>query len=170
MLNKVTLIGNLGQDPDVRMTQSGDKVANVSLATTERWKDQSGNRQERTEWHRVVFFGNVAGIVEQYLRKGSKIYVEGKLQTRKWQDQQGQDRYTTEVVISGFGGTMVMLDSAGGTGGGSSSYDNNSYDNTQSMGGFGNPPSGGMQGGGVQGGGDFGQASPSSNLDDDIPF
>ena len=155
MLNKVTLIGNLGADPDVRNTQNGDKVANVSLATTERWKDQSGMQQERTEWHRVVFFGGVANVVENYLRKGSKIYVEGKLQTRKWQDQSGQDRYTTEVVVSGFGGTMVMLDSAGtsSAGGGMSTGGD--------TGGF----------GGVQGGSDFGGApATSTNLDDDIPF
>lgn len=170
MLNKVTLIGNLGQDPDVRMTQSGDKVASISLATKERWKDQSGERQERTEWHRIVFFGKLAEIIEQYVKKGSKIYVEGKLQTRKWQDQQGQDRYTTEVVVSGFGGNMIMLDSLGGGGGGSSSYGNNS-----ATGGFGGGQSGGTQSGGVQGGSDFGGGGSdfggdASNLDDDIPF
>ena len=171
MLNKVSLIGNLGADPDVRNTQNGDKVANVSLATTERWKDQAGMQQERTEWHRVVFFGGVAGVVESYLKKGSKIYVEGKLQTRKWQDQQGQDRYTTEVVVSGFGGTMVMLDSAGSGAGASQ----NTY-GADNAGGFGAGNAGGMQGGGVQGGGvqggsDFGGAPASStNLDDDIPF
>lgn len=161
MLNKVTLIGNLGQDPDVRMTQSGDKVANVSIATTEKWKDKNtGERQEKTEWHRVVFFGNVAGTVEQYLRKGSKIYVEGKLQTRKWQDQQGQDKYTTEVVVSGFGGSMIMLDSAGGNAGGASNFGGDSGA------GF-----GGGNAGGVQGGSDFGGgATPAPNLDDDIPF
>ena len=166
MLNKVTLIGNLGADPDVRNTQNGDKVANVSLATTERWKDQSGMQQERTEWHRVVFFGGVAGVVESYLKKGSKIYVEGKLQTRKWQDQQGQDRYTTEIVVSGFGGTMVMLDSAGG--GAGASQGGAMAGNT---GGFGGSSGGSHQGGGVQGGSDFGGApATSTNLDDDIPF
>ena len=169
MLNKVSLIGNLGADPEVRNTQNGDKVANVSLATTERWKDQSGMQQERTEWHRVVFFGGVAGVVENYLRKGSKIYVEGKLQTRKWQDQQGQDRYTTEIVVSGFGGTMVMLDSAGSAGASQNSYGD------ANAGGFGagnmgGAPSGAPSGG-VQGGADFGGApATSTNLDDDIPF
>ena len=110
-INKVILIGNLGQDPEVRYTQSGDAIANVSLATSETWKDKNtGEPQERTEWHRVVFFGKVAEVVKEYLHKGSKIYVEGQLRTRKWQGQDGQDRYTTEVVVA-MGGTMQMLDS-----------------------------------------------------------
>ena len=110
-INKVILIGNLGQDPEVRYTQSGDAIANVSLATSETWKDKNtGEPQERTEWHRVVFFGKVAEIVKDYLHKGSKIYVEGQLRTRKWQDKDGQDRYTTEVIVS-MGGTLQMLDS-----------------------------------------------------------
>jgi single-strand DNA-binding protein len=110
-INKVILIGNLGNDPDVRYTQSGDAIANISLATSETWKDRNtGEAQERTEWHRVVFFGKVAEVVKQYLHKGSKIYVEGQLRTRKWQGQDGQDRYTTEVIVS-MGGTMQMLDS-----------------------------------------------------------
>lgn len=116
-INKVILIGNLGQDPEVRYTKSGDAIANVSLATSETWKDKNtGEPQERTEWHRVVFFGKVAEVVKDYLRKGSKIYVEGQLRTRKWQGQDGQDRYTTEVVVT-MGGTMQMLDSRpeGGT-------------------------------------------------------
>ena len=116
-INKVILIGNLGQDPEVRYTPAGDPVANVSLATSESWKDKNtGEAQERTEWHRVVFFGKVAEVVEKYLKKGAKIYVEGQLRTRKWQGQDGQDRYTTEVVVS-MGGTMQMLDSRpeGGT-------------------------------------------------------
>ena len=109
-VNKVILIGNLGAEPDVRYMQSGDAVANVSLATSESWKDKnSGETQERTEWHRVVFFGKLAEIVKQYLHKGSKIYVEGQLRTKKWQDKEGQDRYTTEVVVS-MGGTLQMLD------------------------------------------------------------
>ena len=109
-VNKVILIGNLGAEPDVRYMQSGDAVANVSLATSESWKDKnSGETQERTEWHRVVFFGKLAEIVKQYLHKGSKIYVEGQLRTKKWQDKEGQDRYTTEVVV-GSGGTLQMLD------------------------------------------------------------
>ena len=111
-VNKVILIGNLGGDPDVRFTPNGSAVANLNVATSESWTDKNtGQRQDRTEWHRVVVFGKLAEICQQYLRKGSKVYLEGKLQTRKWQDQQGQDRYTTEVVIDGFGGQMQMLDS-----------------------------------------------------------
>ena len=108
-VNKVILIGNLGAEPEVRYMQSGDAVANVSLATSESWKDKAtGETQERTEWHRVVFFGKVAEIVKQYVHKGSQIYVEGQLRTKKWQDKEGYDRYTTEVVVS-MGGTMQML-------------------------------------------------------------
>ncbi len=119
-INKVILIGNLGKDPEVKYMPSGDAVANITLATSETWNDKSsGEKKEKTEWHRVVFFGKLAEIVGQYLKKGSKIYVEGKLQTRKWQGQDGQDRYTTEVVVQGFNGTMQMLDgrSGGGEGG-----------------------------------------------------
>ena len=117
-VNKVILIGNLGADPDVRYMPSGDAVANCRIATSEAWKDkQSGELQERTEWHNVVFFGKLAEVVKQYVHKGSKIYVEGKLRTRKWQTQDGQDRYTTEVVVD-INGTMQMLD--GRPGGGSS--------------------------------------------------
>ncbi len=112
-INKVILIGNLGRDPEVRYTASGSAVANVTLATSETWRDrQTGDQQERTEWHRLVFFGRLAEIAGEYLRKGSKIYVEGRLQTRKWQDQNNQDRYTTEVVAN----EMQMLDSRGGGG------------------------------------------------------
>lgn len=112
-INKVFLIGNLGADPELRQTRAGDPVANVRIATTESWKDKgSGETQERTEWHNVVFFGRLAEIARQYLRKGSKIYVEGKLRTRKWQTQEGQDRYTTEVVVDAAG-SMQMLDSRG---------------------------------------------------------
>ena len=110
-LNKVMLIGNLGADPEIRYTGSGSAVANVSLATAESWRDrESGEQQERTEWHRVVFFSRLAEIVSEYLRKGSQIYVEGRIQTRKWQDRDGNDRYTTEIVAS----NMQMLDSRGG--------------------------------------------------------
>ena len=109
-INKVILIGNLGSDPEVRYLPSGNAVANLNVATSESWKDrQTGEQQERTEWHRVVIFGKLAEIAGQYLRKGSKVYLEGKLQTRKWQDQQGQDRYSTEVVID-INGQMQMLD------------------------------------------------------------
>ena len=114
-VNKVILVGNLGKDPEVRYTPDGKAVTNITLATSESWKDKNtGQRQEKTEWHRVVFFGGVASIAGEYLKKGSKVYIEGKLQTRKWQDQSGQERYTTEVVVDGFSGTMQMLDSRTG--------------------------------------------------------
>ncbi|WP_263081785.1 single-stranded DNA-binding protein [Endozoicomonas sp. Mp262] len=119
-VNKVILIGNLGNDPDVRYTPNGSAVANLSVATSESWKDRNtGQTQEKTEWHRVVIFGKLAEIAQQFLRKGSKVYLEGKLQTRKWQDQQGQDRYTTEIVVDSFSGQMQMLDGRqeGGMGG-----------------------------------------------------
>ncbi len=108
-INKVILVGNLGKDPEVRYTPNGKAVANLTLATSESWKDQSGQIQEKTEWHRVSMFGKLAEIAGEYLRKGSQVYIEGKLQTRKWQDQQGQDRYTTEVVLDPFNGVMQML-------------------------------------------------------------
>jgi single-strand DNA-binding protein len=114
-VNKVILVGRLGKDPEVRYTPDNRAIANITLATSESWKDKNtGQRQEKTEWHRVVFFGGVAGVVGEYLRKGSQIYLEGKLQTRKWQDQSGQDRYTTEVVVDSFNGVMQMLDSRTG--------------------------------------------------------
>ena len=113
-VNKVILVGNLGNDPEVRFTPNGSAIANLSLATSESWKDRNtGQQQERTEWHRVVIFGKTAEIAQQYLRKGSKVYIEGKLQTRKWQGQDGQDRYTTEVVVD-ITGQMQMLDSRQG--------------------------------------------------------
>lgn len=162
-LNKVILVGNLGRDPEVRSLQNGDKVANLSIATSEQWKDRDGNRQERTEWHRVVLFGRIAEVAERYLRKGSKVLIEGKLQTRKWQDQSGADRYSTEIVVSGFGGNMTMLDGRG-EGGGSSSgggYDSDPYGAPDS--GYG-APSGGSSSP-SSGGGDYRQ-----DLDDEIPF
>jgi single-strand DNA-binding protein len=163
-VNKVILIGNLGNEPEVRYMPSGDAVANVRIATSETWKDKNtGERQERTEWHNVVFFGKIAEIVKQYLHKGSKIYVEGKLRTRKWQGQDGQDRYTTEVVVD-INGTMQMLDGRPGGGMGSTaSYD----DQPSSSRGGGRPqgpssgPSSGSSGSSSQGTQDF---------DDDIPF
>ena len=110
-VNKVILIGHLGRDPEIRSTQDGRKIANLSLATSESWKDKNtGERRERSEWHRVVIFGPLAEIAEKYLRKGSKVYLEGALQTRKWQDQSGQDKYTTEVVLQQYRGELVMLD------------------------------------------------------------
>ena len=114
-VNKAILVGNLGRDPEVRRMPSGDAVANLRLATSESWNDrQTGEKRERTEWHNVVIFGKLAEVAEKYLHKGSKVYVEGQLQTRKWQDQSGNDRYSTEVVLRGFGSTFVMLDSRGG--------------------------------------------------------
>jgi single-strand DNA-binding protein len=110
-LNKATIIGNLGKDPEVRTTQGGTKVANISVATSERWRDKnSGEQKERTEWHRVTLWDKLAEIAEKYLHKGSKVYLEGKIQTRKWQDQSGADRYSTEIVLQGFDAKLVMLD------------------------------------------------------------
>jgi single-strand DNA-binding protein len=121
-LNKVMLIGNLGRDPEIKVMNNGNKVANLNVATSETWKDkQSGERKERTEWHRVTVWGDgLVGVVERFLKKGSKVYLEGELQTRKWQDKDGAERYSTEVVLTGFNGTLKMLDGAGGGGGGSS--------------------------------------------------
>ena len=118
-INKVILVGNLGQDPEIRYTADGRPIANFSIATSESWKDKnSGEKREKTEWHRVVVFGKLAEICGEYLSKGRQVYIEGKLQTRKWQGQDGQDRYTTEIVIDGFNGTMQMLGSREGGGGG----------------------------------------------------
>ena len=161
-VNKVILIGNLGADPEVRNMQDGRPVVNLRLATSESWRDKAtGERRERTEWHRVVIFNEgLARIAEQYLRKGSKIYVEGQLQTRKWTDQNGQDRYTTEVVLQGFKGELTMLDSRAGAGAGAG-------------GGFGD--SGGFGAGGgmdapAQGSGGGQPKDFSRDLDDDVPF
>ena len=161
-LNKVMLIGNLGADPEIRSFQNGGKVANLRIATSESWKDRnSGERQERTEWHSVAIFSEgLVGVVERYLRKGSKVYIEGQLQTRKWQDQSGNDRYSTEVVIRGFNGSLIMLDSQGGGSGGGGGGSRGGWDNGGSSGGG----SGGSSGGGAPAGG-FGD-----DLDDDIPF
>ncbi len=116
-VNKVTLVGNLGRDPEVRTMQSGDKVANLSIATSERWKDKSGERQERTEWHRVVIFSQpLVKLAESYLKKGSKVYLEGQLETRKWTDNNGVEKYSTEVVLRPFKGEITMLDSRGDSG------------------------------------------------------
>jgi len=173
-LNKVMLIGNLGRDPEVRSFQNGGKVCNLRIATSETWKDRNtGERREKTEWHSVAIFNEgLVRVAEQYLRKGSKVYIEGQLQTRKWQDQSGQDRYSTEVVLQGFGSTLTMLDGRGeGAGGG--------FGGGQSGGGYGGGQSDGGYGGGgydsgPQSGGGFGggsQSGPSHNIDDDeIPF
>lgn len=127
-VNKVILVGNLGKDPDIRRTQDGRPIANFSIATSESWRDKnSGERREKTEWHRVVCFNEgLCKVIENYVRKGSKVYIEGQLQTRKWQDQNGNDKYTTEVVLQGFNGTLTMLDSrnddAGSTSSGKNDY------------------------------------------------
>ncbi len=128
-VNKVILVGRLGKEPEVRYTPDGKAITNITLATSETWKDKNtGQRQERTEWHRIVFFGGVAGVAGEYLHKGSQVYLEGKLQTRKWQDKNGQDRYSTEVVVDGFSGVMQMLDSR--TGGDTSFNQDNSQQNS----------------------------------------
>ncbi|MDF0594860.1 single-stranded DNA-binding protein [Psychromarinibacter halotolerans] len=163
-VNKVILIGNLGRDPEVRNFQNGGKVCNLRIATSETWKDRNtGERRERTEWHSVAIFQEgLVRIAEQYLRKGSKVYIEGKLQTRKWQDQSGQDRYSTEVVLQGYDGVLTMLDGRGeGGGGGGGGYDD--------RGGYGGGSSGGGYGGG-SGGGGYGGPAPAGDIDDEIPF
>ena len=159
-VNKVILVGNLGRDPEVRSFQNGGKVVNLRIATSENWKDRNtGERKERTEWHSVAIFSEPLGrIAEQYLRKGSKVYIEGQLETRKWQDQSGQDRYTTEIVLRPYRGELTLLDSAGGSGGGSGG---GGYDDDP--GGYGGGSSGGYGGGSGGGGG-------RSDLDDEIPF
>ncbi len=178
-VNKVILVGNLGKDPESRSFQNGGKVVSFTVATSENWKDRnSGERKEKTEWHNVsIFSEGLARVAEQYLKKGSKVYLEGQLETRKWQDQSGNDRYTTDVVLRNFNSSMVLLDGrgeggggGGGFGGGRSSGGGAGYDD----GGFGGGSSGGGYGGGRSGG-----ASPSSSrpapaafddLDDDVPF
>ena len=174
-LNKVMLIGNLGADPEIRSFQNGGKVANLRIATSETWKDrQTGERKEKTEWHTVAIFSEgLVGVVERYLKKGSKVFVEGKLQTRKWQDQSGQDRYSTEIVIQGLGGTLTMLDGAqGGGGGGRSGGSAGGYGGGAAAGGTsgGWDQSGGSAGGGSSGGAGGGSGGGYDDLDDDIPF
>lgn len=166
-LNKVMLIGNLGADPEIRSFQNGGKVANLRIATSESWKDrQTGERKEKTEWHTVAIFSEgLVGVVERFLKKGSKVYIEGKLQTRKWQDQNGQDRYSTEVVIQGLGGVLTMLDGAGGGSGGGQRSGGWQQGGGQQSGGDDNWRSG--QGGSSEG---SGGASNYDDLDDDIPF
>ncbi|MGB3472673.1 MAG: single-stranded DNA-binding protein [Erythrobacter sp.] len=171
-LNKVMLIGNLGADPEIRSFQNGGKVANLRIATSESWKDRNtGERREKTEWHTVAIFSEgLVGVVERYVKKGSKVFIEGQLETRKWQDQQGNDRYSTEVVIRNFGGTLTMLDGASGGGGGGGQRSGG--------GGYGGGDQGGgsaggwNQGGGGNGGGSGGGSGGGGydDLDDDIPF
>ena len=160
-VNKVILVGNLGDDPESRSLNNGGEVVNLRVATSENWKDKEGNRQERTEWHRVVIFNeNLGRVAKSYLKKGSKVYLEGQIQTRKWQDQSGQDRYSTEIVLQRFRGELVLLDSRGGGGGGGEDFGGGGFESGGSSGGF--------------GGGGNRPARPQpafdSDLDDDVPF
>jgi len=173
-VNKVILVGNLGADPEVKSFQNGGKIANLRIATSESWKDrQTGERKERTEWHTVVINSEgLVGVAERYLRKGSKVYIEGQLRTRKWQDQNGNDRYSTEVSIGGIGGVLTMLDGAPGAGGGQRGGSGGGSwggDDGGARGGFGggnSRPTGGDEwGGSAKPAGGFGD-----DLDDDIPF
>ena len=167
-VNKVILVGNLGQDPESRSMPSGGEVVNFSVATSENWKDRDGNRQERTEWHRVVIWNeNLGRVAKQYLKKGSKVYLEGQLQTRKWTDQSGQDKYSTEVVLQRFRGELVLLDRREGGGGGGFG------------GGYGDDDFGGSSGGRSDsfgssssrgGGGSRPAPAFDTDLDDDVPF
>ena len=174
-VNKVILIGNLGADPEVKSFQNGGKICNLRIATSETWKDrQTGERKERTEWHSVVLQNEgLAGVAERYLRKGSKVYIEGSLRTRKWQDANGNDRYTTEISV-GVGGTLTMLDGAPGGGGGGQrgggGDDWGSGGGSRGGGASGGGQSGGGSGGGWNQGGGSGGSSFGDDLDDDIPF
>lgn len=161
-INKVILVGNLGNDPEIRQTQDGREIAHISVATSETWKDRNtGERREKTEWHRVVCFNEgIVNVIKNYLRKGSKIYVEGQLQTRKWTDQSGQEKYTTEVVLQGYNGNLTMLDSRNG--GAQGGYNDNAG------GGYQSGPSLGQGGGNVASSGS--SAAPAPDLDDEIPF
>ena len=162
-VNKVILIGNLGKDPEVRSMQNGGKVANLSLATSESWKDKStGEKKEKTEWHRVVIFGQLAEIAERFLKKGSKVYVCGSLQTRKWTDKDGAEKYSTEVVLQGFNSELTMLDGKGGGGGGGSAGMGDDD------GGGGGWDSGASTDAPRSGGGK--KAPARDDMDDDIPF
>lgn len=154
-VNKVILVGNLGRDPEVRYTPDNNAITNISIATTDTWKDKSGEKQERTEWHRVAFFGKLAEIAGEYLKKGSQVYVEGRLQTRKWQDKEGQDRYTTEIVAD----RMQMLGSRGGMGGGDMPADMDER-----------PSAPARSGGAKPAGGSQKPAGKFDDLEDDIPF
>lgn len=176
-VNKVILIGNLGQDPEIKSFQNGGRIANLRIATSENWKDrQTGERKERTEWHSVVINSDgLVGVVERFLRKGSKVYIEGQLRTRKWQDASGNDRYTTEISVGGMGGVLTMLDGSGGAGregGGGRSGGSSWNEDGGSSGGYsGGRSGGGSSGGWNQGGGSSGGAGGfGDDLDDDIPF
>jgi single-strand DNA-binding protein len=169
-VNKVILVGNLGRDPEVRRLPSGSPVVNLRIATSDSWRDKAtGERKERTEWHSVVIFNeNLAKIAEQYLKKGSKVYVEGSLQTRKWQDQSGQDRYSTEVVLQGFNGSMTLLDGRGerseGGGGGGDYSDGDDFGSSSPM----QRSSAPARSSG--GGGRSAPPAPTGDMDDEIPF
>jgi single-strand DNA-binding protein len=183
-VNKVILIGNVGADPEIRRTQDGRPIANLRIATSETWRDRnSGERREKTEWHTVVVFNEgLCKVVEQYVKKGAKLYIEGALQTRKWQDQTGNDRYSTEIVLQGFNSTLTMLDGRGGEGGGAGSGFGGGRGGDDFGGGgygddYGAPApasgggrSGGGRSGGSSGGGSAGGGNFSRDLDDDIPF
>lgn len=145
-LNRASLIGRLGKDPEIRSMQNGDKVASFPVATGEKWKDKSsGEEKERTEWHQVVVFGPLVRVIEQYLEKGKRVFIEGSIRTRKWQDQSGNDRWSTEIVLSGFDAKMIMLDGASGGGGGAAKGQDDAY-------------------------GDLPNPGPRSDMDDEIPF
>jgi len=182
-VNKVILVGNLGADPEVKSFQNGGRIANLRIATSENWKDKnSGERKERTEWHTVVLNSDgLVGVAERFLRKGSKVYIEGQLRTRKWQDQSGNDRYSTEISVGGMGGVLTMLDGAQGGGGGGGSRGGGDWGGGggRSSGGGddwgGGNARGGSSSGGSSGGSDWGKTGGSSggfgdDLDDDIPF
>jgi single-strand DNA-binding protein len=170
-VNKVILVGNLGDDPESRSLGNGGEVVNLRVATSESWKDRDGNRQERTEWHRVVIFNeNLGKVAKSYLRKGSKVYLEGQIQTRKWTDNSGQDKYSTEIVLQRFRGELVLLDAKGGGGGGSfGGGGGGDYGDS-----FGGGGGGGSEFGGRSSGGGNRQQRPApafdSDLDDDVPF
>ena len=161
-VNKVILVGNLGNEPQIRTTQDGKEIANLSIATSESWKDRNtGERKEKTEWHRVVVFNdNLVGIIKNYVKKGAKVYIEGALQTRKWTDNTGVEKYSTEVVLQGFNGVLTMLDSKGS--GSGESAGGNSYGNSNNNQGGGNAYR--------SGGGNSNSYSPEQQLDDEIPF
>ncbi|KHS48718.1 single-stranded DNA-binding protein [Novosphingobium subterraneum] len=180
-VNKVILVGNLGADPEIKSFQNGGRIANLRIATSESWKDRAtGEKKERTEWHSVVINSDgLVGVVERFLRKGSKVYIEGQLRTRKWQDQSGNDRYTTEISVGGMGGVLTMLDGSGGAGGGGMGgggggrSSGGSWNEGGSSGGSGGFGGGSSRGGGVASGGGWNQGGGGGfgdDLDDDIPF
>ncbi|MEZ5924318.1 MAG: single-stranded DNA-binding protein [Hyphomicrobiaceae bacterium] len=163
-VNKVILVGNLGADPEIRHTQDGRPICNLRVATSESWRDKaSGERKEKTEWHRVVIFNDgLCKVAENYLKKGSKVYIEGQLQTRKWTDQSGQEKFSTEVVLQGFNSTLTMLDGRPGSGAGMQEGGQASYDEA--------PRGGGRNAGGARSSGGGGSGSFEKELDDEIPF